>query len=75
MRTTLDLEEDVLLAAKELARQRGVAVGKVLSDLARQTLTRQVASATRNGLPLFPVQPDAGVVTLELVNRLRDETP
>jgi len=25
-------------------------------------------------VPLFPVQPEAGVVTLELVNRLRDET-
>ena len=75
MRTTLDVEEDVLLAAKEIARQRGVAVGKVLSDLARQALTRQVAGATRHGLPLFSVQPGAGVVTLELVNRLRDETP
>jgi len=75
MRTTLDLEEDVLLAAKEIARQRGVTVGKAMSDLARQALTRQVASATRDGLPLFPVQPDAGVVTVEIVNRLRDEMP
>ena len=75
MRTTLDLEEDVLLAAKEIARQRGVGLGKVLSDLARQTLTRQVAGATRNGLPLFPVHEEGGVVTQELVNRLRDETP
>lgn len=73
MRTTIDLEEDILLAAKEIARQRGVGLGKVLSDLARQALTRQAAGSTRNGLPLFPVQPDAGVATLELVNRLRDE--
>ena len=75
MRTTLDLEEDVLLAAKEIARQRGVSVGKVLSDLARQALTHKVTGGTRQGLPLFPVQPGAGVVTLELVNRLRDESP
>ena len=73
MRTTLDLEDDVLLAAKEIAKQRGVTIGKVLSALARQALTRQITSASRQGLPLFPVQPDAGVVTLELVNRLRDE--
>ena len=46
-----------------------------LSDLVRQTLTRQTPVSTKHGLPLFPVQPDAGVVTLELVNRLRDETP
>lgn len=76
MRTTLDLDEDVLLAAKEIARQRGLTVGQVVSDLARRALTRQVSSqAARHGLPLFPVRPDAGIVTLELVNRLRDETP
>ena len=75
MRTTLDIEEDVLLAAKEIARQRGVTVGQVLSDLARQTLTRRISVDKKHGLPVFPVQSDAGVVTLELVNRLRDETP
>jgi hypothetical protein len=74
MRTTLDIEEDILLAAKEIARQRGVPVGKVVSELARQALTRQAAGATRHGLPLFPVQPGAGVASLELVNQLRDET-
>ena len=73
MRTTLDIEDDILLAAKEIARQRGTTVGEVLSDLARQSLTRPVASTTRNNLPLFPVQPDAGIATLELVNQLRDE--
>lgn len=75
MRTTLDLDEDVLLAAKELARKRGLTVGQVVSDLVRQSLTRQVRTDTRNGLPQFPIQPDAGIVTLELVNHLRDETP
>ena len=74
-RTTIDLEEDVLLAAKEIARQRGNTVGQVLSDLARQTLTRRAPVSKKHGLPLFPVQPDAGVVTPELVSRLRDETP
>jgi hypothetical protein len=75
MRTTLDLEEDVLMAAKEIARQRGVTVGKVMSDLARQALTREAVEATRNGLPIFPIQSNAGIVTLELVNQLRDENP
>jgi hypothetical protein len=75
MRTTLDLEEDVLLAAKELARWRGVSIGKVLSDLARQALARQAGETTRNGVPLFPRRPEARVVTLELVNQLRDEAP
>ncbi len=73
MRTTLDLDEDILMAAREIARRRGVTMGKALSDLARQALTRQAAGAVRGGVPLFPVQRDAGVVTLELVNQLRDE--
>jgi len=75
MRTTIDLEEDVLLAAKEIARERGETLGKALSNLVRLALTRQTAVSIKNGLPIFPVQPDAGVVTLEMVNRLRDETP
>jgi hypothetical protein len=75
MRTTVTLDEDVLMAAKELARQQGVPIGKVLSDLVRQALTRRPAGGTRQGIPLFPVQPDAGFVTQELVNQSRDDTP
>ncbi len=75
MRTTVDLDEDVLLAAKELARERGTTIGKVISELMREALTREIVTETRNGIPLFPVQPDAGIVTLELVNQLRDDSP
>lgn len=75
MRTTVDLEEDVLLAAREIAGRRGVSIGRVLSDLARQALLQREAAATRNGVPLFPVQPGGGIATLELVNKLRDEAP
>ena len=75
MRTTVDLEEDVLFAAKDIAKQRGTTLGRVLSELARQALTTRAPVTTKHGLPLFPVQSDAGVVTLDLVNRLRDETP
>ena len=75
MRTTVDLDEDVLLAAKELAARRRVSLGKVLSDLARRALARQETAPTRNGVPLFPVGSEAQVITLELVNQLRDEAP
>jgi len=70
VRTTVDLEDDVLLAAREIAKQRGNTLGQVLSDLARQELTRRIAVSTKHGLPLFPVQPNTGVVTAELLNRL-----
>jgi hypothetical protein len=56
----------------EEAEQQDVSVGKVPSDLDQQALTRQVSTTTRNGVPLFPRHPDAGVVTLELVNRLQE---
>jgi hypothetical protein len=39
VRTTLDLDEDVLVAVKEIAANRGTSAGKVLSDLARTALT------------------------------------
>ncbi|HTE83446.1 MAG TPA: CopG family transcriptional regulator [Dehalococcoidia bacterium] len=75
MRTTLDIEDDVLMAAKEIARHKRRSVGKVVSDLARQALTQRVPLTTRHGIPQLPVRPDAGIVTLELVNQLRDESP
>lgn len=73
MRTTIDLEEDVLFAVKEIARRRRVSLGKVLSDLARQALVRRVDTEVRNGVPLFPIQAGAGVVTPEIVRQLLDE--
>ena len=73
MRTTLDIDDDVLLVAREIARTQGVSIGKALSDLARQALSQQDSETTRNGVPLFPVGPGARLVTLEFVNRLRDD--
>lgn len=73
MRTTLDIDEDILLIIKEVASCQGVSTGRVLSDLARQTLTRLVETSKRNGLPLFPIQPGAGIVSLELVNQVLKE--
>lgn len=39
MRTTLDIENDVLAAVKDLARREGRTAGEVLSMLARRALT------------------------------------
>jgi hypothetical protein len=75
MRTTLDIDEDVLLAVKNLASSRETTAGKVLSDLARQSLQPKNTSLKRNGFSLFPVTKSGGPVTMEIVNRLRDEDP
>ncbi len=76
MRTTLDIDDDILAAAKELAASRDSTAGKVLSDLARQALApRGRKKAIRNGVPLLPPAPAGSPKsTLELVNRLRDES-
>ena len=74
MRTTVDIDDDVLLAVKSLARQRHVSAGSLLSEMARQSMTAiGTKRPERNGVPIFPVQLGAGIVTMELVNRLRDE--
>ena len=74
MRTTLDIDEDVLQAAKELAASRSSTAGRVLSDLARKALQPGRTPRVRNGVPLMPRRPKgAPRPTMALVNRLRDE--
>jgi hypothetical protein len=77
MRTTLAIDDDVLAAAKHLARREQKTIGEVISALARQGLTRgaRATRAERNGVPLLPARRGAAPVTLELVNQLRDEQP
>lgn len=43
MRTTLDIDADIIEAVKERARREHRSAGAVLSDLARQALTRGAA--------------------------------
>jgi hypothetical protein len=71
MQTTIEIDDDVLLAARDIAEREHISVGRVLSRLARQTLNREEIPALRNGVPLFPVRSGGQVVTLELVNQLR----
>lgn len=77
MRTTLSIDDDILAAAKHLAERDRKSLGEVVSALARQGLagTSREPRAERNGVPLLPHRADAGPVTLELVNQLRDEFP
>ena len=79
MRTTIDLEPDVLEAAKELARQQNTAVGKVISRLVRQALTGtstatapQGGGATTSVAGFAPFPARGTVVTNALINRLRN---
>lgn len=73
MRTTLDIDDDVLAAAKELASGQRTTAGKVISDLVRKALTqpRSRKVTYRNGLPVLPKR--GGVVTSELIEQLAED--
>jgi Arc/MetJ family transcription regulator len=73
MRTTIEIDDDILSVARELAKQQNKTVGQVVSALARQALTTGVRSAVRNGVPLFSPLEIPRPVTMEMVNRLRGE--
>jgi hypothetical protein len=75
MRTTLALDDDVLTAAKAIARQKKQTVGRVVSELARKSLHPPRSAAERNGVPLLPMREPDAIVTLDIVNALRDELP
>jgi hypothetical protein len=76
MRTTLDIEEDVLLAAKELAEREGSTAGRIISMLARRGLSNpksklEKTPVIRGGVPL--VRSRGEVVTTDRIRKLMDQ--
>jgi len=79
MRTTLDIADDVLQAAKERARREKKTAGEVISELARSALNASPAAAARgarnpksiHGFRPFPKR--GGLVTNELIDTLRED--
>ena len=79
MRTTLDIDDEVLNAAKEIARRQHKTAGAVISELVRRALTQsapeQLTSASEPK-PFFgfrPLAPEGRIVSNETVDRLREE--
>jgi hypothetical protein len=75
MRTTLDIDDDVLQAAKEIGAMKKKTAGQVVSELVRKALAPAPESTARvrNGVPLLPSRAGAPIMTMADVNRLRDE--
>jgi hypothetical protein len=71
MRTTLDLDDDILAAARSIAAARKQTMGKVVSDLVRQSLTTKTKRGPM-GIPLLPRRPGV-IVTNELIDKLRQD--
>ena len=80
MRTTLDIDEDVLATVKDLAKAEGKTMGEVISDLARRALTTpslpglsESAAAFDTGTwPTFPGR-EGVLVTTEMIERIQAE--
>ena len=84
MRTTLDIADDVLFAAKEVAKREKKPLGVVISEFARKALVASFSpgqaapdiSADVDWLASYGISPlpsRGGLVTNELVNRLREQ--
>jgi hypothetical protein len=75
MRTTINLDDDVLEAARAIAHLERRALGVVVSDLARRGLVpAQPRIAGESGFPVFQVQPDAAPITDEMVHAAMEES-
>ena len=70
MRTTVDVEEDVLRVAKDLARERNETLGRVLSDLIRRGLQPTTKVGHPNGIPTLARKAGARPVTAQAVRDL-----
>jgi len=76
MRTTLDIAEDVLLAAKAVGKLERKSAGQVISELARKGLQPTVTLELDEREEFFgfrPLPPRGVVVSSELIEQLRDE--
>jgi hypothetical protein len=75
MRTTLDIDDDVLAAAKELARSQHTSAGRVVSQLLRQALSGRTPPEHEETGSVGGFRPFAArreMITNEKVNELRD---
>jgi hypothetical protein len=78
VRTTIRLDDDVLLAVRERARREKRTAGQVLSDLARQALTGQhprseLSERERHGFRPLPRR--GAAVSNALIDQLREDGP
>ena len=77
MRTTLDIADDVLRAAKERAQREKTTVGDVISQLARSALMAPSEPLSVNEpKAIYGLRPFArrgAIVTNELIDKLRED--
>lgn len=75
MRTTLNIDNDVLETVKAVASRDRKPLGTVVSEMLRRAVEPPATASRRmrNGIPLFPVAPNARVVSPDVVRELLEE--
>jgi hypothetical protein len=75
MRTTLNLDDDVLRLVRDYARRRSLPLGAAVGELVRTGLTTPKPTKIVNGFHVVDLPADSPVVTTEDVRRLEDDLP
>jgi hypothetical protein len=73
MRTTWNVDDEVVEQVKQYAIARSVPAGKAVSYLLKQALHRPLGTRIENGFVVFDVPDDSPIITLEETLRLEDE--
>jgi hypothetical protein len=73
MRTTLNLDDDVLQTLKEYAETRSLALGKAASDLVRRGLAAPMATRVVNGFHVVALPSNSPSIGDDQVKRLLED--
>jgi hypothetical protein len=75
MRTTLEIDDDVMEAAREMARLKNQCIGRAISDLARRGLAPEISPVVEveDRIPVWKHGAGAVAVTSEMVRNLADD--
>jgi hypothetical protein len=73
MRTTVNIDDDVLRAAKGLAKSENRSLGEVVSELMRRGLRPRAYVTETSEFPVFLVSEEAAPITSEMVRQALDE--
>ena len=73
MRTTINLDDDVLQVVRQYAESRSMAMGTAVSELVRRGLNAPMATRVVNGIHVVVLPPDSPKVTTQQIKRLENE--
>lgn len=74
MRTTINIEDDLMKAIRNLAHERGQSLGAIVSDLIRKGLHPKKTEAHSNDFPVFMMKEGAPPLTPEMVDAALEES-